>query len=264
MAGWVSSVIADRWRTVQFILIVVLSSVLISGVAGLNILVSQFLLGSFYYPFAWVSTSVTELRGVAIENRRLQEALVQTSFSLSQMEEIQRENQRLRSVLGFEASPQYSLIPVRVMAIYGDNQPSIAVINRGSSDSIFVDQAVINRQGLVGRIQSSSADFATVQLLSNLSNRVAARLVESREMGIIRYTMSDGLTLANFPIDGDINMGDQIISSGLGGIYPSGIKVGKVVDITRPSEEAFCEIKVQPVVNFHSIEELFVLKSDPQ
>ena len=200
------------------------------------------------------------LVGVSEKNENLQAALVEASVRLSMLEEARLENNRLRAVLGFEPPPGYSLVPAKVISVTGDKIPIAAVINRGSKDSIFVDQAIINQVGLIGRIISVSYDYATVQLLTD---RVAARVAESREMGIVKYSLTEGMVLDNFPIQGTINPGDLILSSGLGGVYPAGLRVGTVKTVDYPVEEPFCKVTLTPAVNFNSIEELFILQMRP-
>ncbi len=213
----------------------------------------------FYYPFATIKNTILELDSVAEENKRLQRQLAEASMMLSMYIEAGRENARLRDVLGFEPPAGYRLVPAGVVSVAGSYMPVSAVINKGSADSVLVDQPVINRQGLVGRITSVATNFSIVQLLTDPSNRVAARLAASREMGIIKNTAREGMILDNFPIQGQIAVGDTILSSGLGGIYPAGLPVGMVTDVVRPELEPFYEVKVQPVANFRSIEELFIL-----
>jgi rod shape-determining protein MreC len=98
-----------------------------------------------------------------------------------------------------------------------------------------------------------------VQLLTDPANRVAARVAESREMGIVHFRLSEGMILDNFPIQGVASPGDLILTSGLGGVYPSGLLVGTVTSIERPQDAVFCNVRVEPSANFNSLEELFVL-----
>lgn len=262
--NWITNLFTKHWRSLHFIAIIIFSIFLITGHARINPYINQFVFGVFYSPFAKAKNSIIELQGVASENIKLRQKLVETSLMMSMYEEASRENLRLRSVLGFEPPTGYRLLPAEVISIAGDYLPTSAVINRGSDDSIFIDQPLINQKGLIGRIASVSKDFATVQLLTDPSNRVAARLAESREMGIIKYTVSKGMILDNFPAQGNIQVNDIILSSGLGGVYPAGLKVGRVKAVDRPEHEPFCEVIVEPAVNFHSIEELFLLMEDRQ
>ncbi len=264
--SWLSDLFSKRSRNIHFSLVVALSLVLILGDAKVNGFVSQVLQNSLYYPFFKIKSSVREASVRAADLDRLQKALVEASLKLSMCEEAQRENDRLRAALGFEPPPGYRLTPAKVVSIsgFGRHPPSSATINRGTRDSIFADLAIINQDGLIGRIASATADYAAIQLLTDPSHRVAARLSGNREMGIVRYLASGGMVLDNFPVQGDINVGDTVLSSGLGGVYPAGLKIGTVVAVSRPPNEPFCQIKLKPTANIRSLEEIFVLRPEQQ
>ena len=257
--SWITNLFAKHWRNIHLITVVLLSVVLIIIPSSVGPTVNQIVFSIFYWPFAEVKSSISELSSVADRNRELRQQLAEASVAISMFEETGRENARLHSVLGFESPPGYRLLPVEIVSISGDHLPMSAVINRGIRDSIYIDQPVINQQGLVGRISSVSAGFATVQLLTDPSNRVAARLAQSREMGIIRFTVGEGMVLDNFPVQGTINPGDTVLSSGLGGVYPAGLRVGTVRQVSRPEHEPFCDVNIEPSVNFYSVDELFIL-----
>ncbi len=262
--NWFTNLFARHWRNVHLSVISVFIVILIVGQSTVNPFLRQITVGTFYWPFASIKNAYLEYRSVAAENKNLREKLVETSTTLAMYEEAARENVRLRSVLGFEPPPGYSLIPAEIVSISGEYIPISAVINKGSRDSLKIDLPVINQQGLIGRISSVSANTAVVQLLTDPSNRVAARVAESREMGIIKYSAVNGMMLDNFPIGGDIKVGDLLLSSGLGGVYPSGLKVGTIDEVELPEHEVFAKVKVKPAVNFYSIDELFILKEAQQ
>lgn len=259
---WISSVFSRYRRNLNLASAALLSLILIFDLGGLNQYVSQGSLAVFYSVFTKARSSVEELTSVSAENRRLRLLLVETSERLMRLEEMKRENSRLRSVLGFEPPAGFKLLPAAVIAVYGEPIPYSVTINRGSGDTVVVNEALINQDGLIGRIVDVSNDYAAVQLLTNPSNRVAARVDGSREMGIIKYIPGRGLVLDNFPIQGNIKEGDLILSSGLGGIYPAGLVIGIVESVVRPAENAFCDVLVQPAANFMSLEELFILRQD--
>ena len=262
--NWFTNLFARHWRNVHLAAIFLLIIVFIVGQSTVNPFLRQITVGAFYSPFASIKNAFFEYRSIAAENKNLREKLVETSMTLSMYEEAARENVRLRSVLGFEPPEGYTLIPAEVVSISGDYIPMSAVINKGSSESLRVDQTVINQQGLIGRISSVSKANAVVQLLTDPANRVAARDSESREMGIIKYSSASGMVLDNFPVGGDIKVGDLLLSSGLGGVYPAGLKVGVVDEVEVPEHEVFARVKVRPSVNFYSIDELFILREAGQ
>jgi rod shape-determining protein MreC len=256
---WISSLFSRYVRNVHIGLATALAVVLIVDISPVNSIVSHVATTVFYEPFSMARNAIVELTDVNQENERLRERLLEASVRLARLEEARKENVRLRSILGFTPPAGYRLMPAQVLSVTGNRLPISAVINRGLRDSVFVNQPVINEQGLIGRVRDVSPGFATVQLLTDPANRVAARVSESREMGIIKYARTEGMILDNFPVQGDIAPQREIVSSGLGGVYPPGLLIGYVESVEREPEEAFCRVKVRPVANFSSLEELFLL-----
>lgn len=259
----VSNLFSKHWRNAHLSAVIILCLVLIIGGHRLVSPVSRIVYTVSHYPFFKLKSSIDGLQKIADDNFRLQQALVEASLKLSRYEEAVRENERLRKVLGFEApSFEQKLLPCKVVSTEGKLQSALATINRGSHDSVAVDQAVINQSGLAGRIVSVTPESAIVQLLTHPASRVAVRLADNRGMGIIRWDSKSGMTLNNLPVQSDVAEGDLLVSSGLGGIYPAGLKVATVTSLSRPADEPFCMVHLGPVVDFNTVEELFVLISD--
>jgi rod shape-determining protein MreC len=260
--SWISSVFARYWRNLHVAAVAALSILLILHIANLEGLARQTIVGSIYYPFFKLRAAVTDFAAVREENSRLTRSLVEASLKLSEVDEIRRENIRLHEIIEFQPPPGYTLIPARVMAVTGARLPIGATINRGSIDGVKVNQPIINQFGLIGRVTSVESQMASIQILSDPANRVAVRLSQSREMGIVRYDPARGFMMDNFPTAGTITEGDTVVSSGLGGVYPAGMMVGRVVTIERPVDIPFCQVTIEPLVNFNSLEEIFILKSE--
>ncbi len=260
--SWISTQFARHWRNIHITIIVLLSALVLFGPPTIHTVLNQAIIGGFYYPFYRLKAGWELLLTEAETNAKLQQSLIEASLQISLYEEALRENARLRAALGFEPPPGYHLVPAKVISVSEYQLPVSVIINRGMRDSLTVNQPVINQEGLIGRISEITPDFAIVQLLTDPSNRVAARVASSREMGIVKYKLKEGMVLDNFPLHGTIAPGDTIISSGLGGVYPPGLIVGTVVKVNRDESKPFCRVNLQPAANFHSIEELFVLKPD--
>ncbi len=260
--NWPSKLFSRHGRNFHFAVIVFISLALILKIPQINLFVSDVILATFNYPFFKIRSGFTNLTSVASDRDRLQVSLVEMSVKLSQSAEIERENERLRAALGFEPSLEYRLTPAKVVQVsgFGNHLPVTATINKGMSDSVFFDLPIINQDGLIGRVASATDHFATIQLLTDPSHRVAARIASSREVGIVRFLAQREMVLDNFPIQGTVGEGDTVISSGLGGVYPSGLTIGTVAEVTRPENKPFCEVKLHPAVNFWSLEEVFVLR----
>ncbi len=260
--NWISTQFARHWRNIHYGAIIVLSLAITFWPVQANRVLGQVIIGGLYYPFFKIQTAIQVLTLREANVRELRGSLAQASLQISLNEEAVRENKRLRSALGFEPPSGYRLMPAEVISVSGYRLPITAVINRGAKDSVYVNQPIINQQGLIGRVTDITTDFATVQLLTDPANRVAARVESSREMGIVRYVSGSTMILDNFPVHGAVAVGDTIVSSGLGGVYPPGLRVGIVASVQRGEHEPFARVTLEPVANFHSIEELFLLRPD--
>ncbi|RKX22433.1 MAG: rod shape-determining protein MreC [Candidatus Zixiibacteriota bacterium] len=259
---WISNLFARYWRSVHFLIIFQLSLTFVFGGDQIASRVSGVVVGAFHYPFFMIRNTFVELSRVNQENQRLQQELVEFSTRFSRFEEMERENVRLRAILGFDPPAGYSLVPAKVISIAGDLVPTAAIINCGLNDSVEVDQPLINEQGLIGRVVTVASDVATVQLLTDPAHRVAVRIANSRDMGIAKFKPSQGMILDNVPVQANIKEGDLVVSSGLGGIYPPGLVVGTVVSVSRSEEEPFCDVHLETAADFNSLEELFILGMD--
>lgn len=259
--GWFSTQFARNWRNINYGAVVLLSVLMMFWPAEVNNLAGRVIFNGFYYPFYKLRLLVEDVAIRAEDCDQLRATVQRMSLQIELYEEALRENERLRQALRFEPPSGYRLMPAEVVSVDGYELPVRVIIDRGGTDSVYVNQPVINQQGLIGRVVTFTPDHSTVQLLTDPANRVAARVQDSREMGIVRYVTGRGMILDNFPVHGTIAVGDTIVSSGLGGVYPPGLFVGIVATVEREEHEPFCRVGLSPFANFHSIEELFLLSS---
>jgi rod shape-determining protein MreC len=225
-----------------------------------------------YGPFYALSNHLQELEGVREENRQLHRKIMELSIKNSRLTEEHLENSRLRELLGFKSQLRQLVIPADVIASEPNRRAFTVMINKGQRDQVRRNMPVVNMYGLVGKILDVSAHTAVVQLLIEPSFRASAQVQRSRVMGIIKPGAGMTLRLDNVPLAEDVKEGDRVITSGLGGVFPSGIEIGMVV--SAQNEEAFSQdyqtfgifkmIQVSPSVDFSTLEELFVLKVEPQ
>ena len=183
--------------------------------------------------------------------------------------EIRQENNRLREQLGFSLGLRYQHIPAELIGRDPDNLFSAFVINKGSRAGVRVDMPVIayqnGIQGLVGKVVYSGVFESLVMPLYDSSCYVSSRLAESRYEGIV-----GGRGNAEIPLlmrfirkraRDEINFGDMVVSSGIGGIYPAGINIGRVVRINYEENELSMEVELEPSIDFSRLEYVFVISS---
>ncbi|HID95827.1 MAG TPA: rod shape-determining protein MreC [Candidatus Latescibacteria bacterium] len=208
------------------------------------------------WAFSWV-TKISDLRQ---ENRFLRERNAELSFEVQRLRSIKFENLRLRKLLGFKEQCEFSLLPAEVIAHGTERIVNSILIGVGSEDGVRKDMPVLTAEGLVGRVFRVFPTTAVVQLLTDRNCRVSATVLnEKRIIGIIEWRGGAVLELKNVPVRSDIKVGDVVVSSGLGGIFPRGLKIGSVTKVGGEELGLFREVEVRPSARFSELEEVFVV-----
>src|SRR5205807_4970366 len=132
------------------------------------------------------------------------------------------------------------------------------IIDRGSNAGIEVNDAIVNANGLIGRVVLTTKDMAKVQLILDSNSSVGALVERTRRHGVLRGDRAGGAQLYDVPSLADVQPGDNVLTAGIDGIYPKGIPVG-VVQKAEKGQDLFKSIVVKASVDFGSIEEVIVL-----
>lgn len=185
------------------------------------------------------------------ENRRLRGELIG-------QEELRRENERLKGLLAFREQTGAPTVAARVIGVDATSWFQTVTIDKGSSDGINEGAVVVNEQGAVGRVVRSASRSSRVLLISDASSAVATLVERTRSRGICRGTGA-GLVLDYVALPEDVVVGDVIVTSGLGGVFPKGLPVGVVVSVVRGGFSMFQTIQVAPAVDFARLEEVLVV-----
>ncbi|MEE8503354.1 MAG: rod shape-determining protein MreC [candidate division NC10 bacterium] len=200
-----------------------------------------------------------DLRFVRQENRRLHEEIeaLQTRFRV--LEEARGENQRLKTLLGLRESLSFTVAPAGVVGKDATNWFHSVLIDRGSRHGIERHMAVIAPGGLVGQVVEVTPSSARVQLITDPVSSVGALLQSSRVTGLLVGAQSGRIRIKYLPVRAEVRGGEVVVTSGLGGVYPKGILVGKVVAVDRRSGALFQEATVEPGIDFSRLEEVLIV-----
>lgn len=201
-------------------------------------------------------------RGAATywENERLRSRLARLRIEADAALGDRLENERLRHLLGLKERHPYELIAAGVVGRSLDRLGGTLTLDKGGKDGILEDRAVLTPEGLVGRVERTTGHAARVLTLLNRDCAVAVRVERSRVDGVLRWEYGDRpiLNLLYVSSQEDVKPGDLIVTSGLGGIFPAGIRVGRVERVGLEDTGLMKEIVVAPSVNFRSVEEVLV------
>ena len=193
-----------------------------------------------------------ENRFLLVENRRL--------FSeIATLKEFEIENKRLRELLEFEKSFPFKQLTAQVIG--RDSHPDFRSIriNKGSEDGVKAGMPVVTHEGIVGRVLRTSGEASDVLTILDNQSAVDALIQRSRTRGIVEG-ISDSHCQMKYTLRTDqVEIGDHIISSGLGGVFPKGISLGFATRIEKKSYGVSQTIELKPSVDFSKLEEVIVL-----
>jgi len=150
----------------------------------------------------------------------------------------------------------------RAAAVIGrDPSPFLhyVIINRGSNDGILRGMPVVTNQGLIGRVDAVIADAARVQLITDPASNVNVHLQNAETEASLVGSITGDVTLELIPQDINIQTGDLVLTSGLGGDYPPDLIIGQVVSVRSRDFDLFQQATVQPVVDFNRLEIVLVI-----
>jgi len=216
----------------------------------------------------WIATTVGNwgenyfrLVGVSQENRQLKEENRQLRAKLQEMEEIKLTNQRLQRLLEFREEQELPALQARVIADDSTSWFRSVMLDKGSSDGVVMGSPVVVAEGVVGRVIRVAPHAARVLLITDASSALSALVQKSRARGVIRGA-GGVLTLDFALLQNTIAVGDLVITSGQGGVFPKGIPVGTVARVERRNYDMFQTVVVTPNVDFSRLEEVLILKPD--
>ncbi len=209
-------------------------------------------------------TSYIHLTHVQQDNQQLRQQLHILQGQLHHYRESYLQQQRLRHLLDFRSLAYQTGQPVEVVSIDPSQWSQAITVNKGTEDGLQKKGAIITHHGLVGHILEIAPRYATVLLLTDRRSAVDALVQRTRARGVIVGKSEEQLELRYVDIHDDIRVGDQIISSGLGTMYPKGLLIGTVTDVRSPNYGLFHEVDVQPVVDVPKLEEVLALEPVPK
>ena len=237
--------------------------------------ISENVVNTILSPFQSAITSISnvtkkigviswEMVTVYEQNKMLRSEVEQLRQRDVNVNEIMAENTRLTNILNYKnAVKQFDTAVAKIISYDSSNLTNSITINLGAKDGMQKNMPVITPQGLVGTIVAVYAHSAKVQLILDPRSAVGAIIQrpESRVIGIMQGSVGVQ-TLAkmlNIPRDADVVVGDNVLTSGYGGLYPKGIVIGEVVEVTNEAGGLLKYATVKTAVDFYRIEEVLVI-----
>jgi len=211
-----------------------------------------------------IGSYFADKKALEAENKKLREQVDALHHQVARLEETQLENIRLKELLDYKEGMDkaYQLQLAETIAKKNNNLQYMITINKGSEDGVTAGMTVMNHYGLIGRVSSVLSGSAEVLLLPDHESAVGARVKSTREaLGVVEGdgTSTGNLQMIHLQHDADIFVGDEVITSGLDGVFPADIPIGEVTAIQYDANGLTKTAYITPYVNFFQLEEVFVM-----
>ena len=199
-----------------------------------------------YRLVSWSGHTLRDWSSLQKENAELRQRELILQAKVEKMASLSAENARLRQLLNSSAHLDDSVLIAELIGVSSDPLRHIVIINKGRDAGVYVGQAVIDARGLVGQVIEVSAYFSRVMLITDSTHAVPVQVNRNGVRAIAEGTgMIDELTLVHVASTMDIRVGDLLVTSGLGGHFPSGYPVAVVTEVDTSAND-FMKVKARP------------------
>ena len=208
-----------------------------------------------------LSDGVATRNRLVEENRTLRNALLLSGARVSRLQTAAAENERLRGLLGAARRGGLDVQLAPILDIDLDPTRQRVVLDAGSRDGVHAGQSVIDAGGLVGQVIAVRPHNATVLLLTDPDHAVPV-MVARTGVRLVAYGKgrSGTLELANIPLSADVKVGDEVITSGIGGRFPAGFPVGTVTALHPDDSHAFLVGELTPAAQLDRGRDVLLLR----
>jgi rod shape-determining protein MreC len=256
------------FQTVTLAFVVI--GILLLALGGYLTPISRAALAPFISIQTWISTRyfavqnfVTAPRDVTRltqQNAELEAEITRLQAQIIELQQQNSELQVLSALLDF-ARAHPDNVYLSAVVIGRDTSPFLQYIfiNRGSDDGLRRGMPVVSQQGLVGRVAAVTAGAARVQLITDPGNSINIRIQPSGAEAALTGSITGEVSVGEIPQEAVVEVGDLVLTSGLGGNYPPNILIGQVTGVRQRPVELFQTASVQPVVDFSKLEIVLVI-----
>ncbi|SDM23245.1 rod shape-determining protein MreC [Bacillus sp. OK048] len=209
--------------------------------------------------------NLQDLQNTYEENKELKSRMEKLVTLEAQVQELEKDNKELRDILGEEETLRdFEPLQATVIGRNPDRWHEMIIINKGKTDGIKKNMAVVTAHGLIGKVKTVNQFSSTVQLLSAMDpkNRISAIVQgETNVNGLVEGYDKEkkALLIKAIPSGVEIKKGQNVITSGLGGVFPQGLQIGKVIDVMPDQYGLNQTALVEPGANFYDLENIIVI-----
>jgi len=196
------------------------------------------------------------------ENSELKRQLGNAIEIKNRCEELELENIRLKKFVNFTSAMPDTYMAAKIIARDPSPWFKTIMIDKGTKDGLIQGSPVFVPEGIVGQIIKVAGDYSRVLLITDRNSAVDSLVQNSRVRGIVKGNNEDNCFFVYTLRKDEVKQGEMVISSGLDQVFPKGMKIGRISQVTKIHSKLFQDIILEPSVDFNKIEEVLVLKNN--
>lgn len=212
-------------------------------------------------PFVGASNIVTNLTTDQQTLSELREENERLRVRNVELEEAAQDTQRLQELLDLKSAYNLESKGARIISGSSDSWSRSVTIDKGEDSGVTVNMPVVSTVGVVGQIVDTGPSSSTVRLITDENSSVAAMVQSSRAHGMLRGSVSGELYLDLVSTELDVSVGDVVVTSGLGGVFPKGLPLGIVKSVESADGALYYTIVVEPMAHSDNLEEVLIITS---
>ncbi len=178
-----------------------------------------------------------------------------------ELEEAAQTAERLQGLLDLQDANDLQSTAARIISGASDSWSTTVTIDKGTSSGVTAGMPVTASSGVVGQVIDSGATTSTVRMLTDENSSISAMIQSSRVQGMLTGSVTGQLNLTLIGTEQEVNVGDVVVTSGLGGVFPKGLPLGEVTSVESAPGALFLDIVVEPFSHAENYEEVLVITS---
>jgi rod shape-determining protein MreC len=256
-----------------FILIGISISIIISDITldissfrnffGYLLFPSQKVFSEFFHTQKNINQNIANLFSVYEENKILKEKVKNLEYVLARLDLLYIENKKLKTLLEYKTTSIDKVVSARVVGRTLSDWYRTIIVDKGLNSGVVLGSPVIIGEKpnpyLVGQVVEVNSSFAKVLLITDPNSSISGYMVSSDVDGIIQGENNRNLSAKYVSKDFDVKKGDVVVSSGLGGVFPYGLYIGKVEKVVKKSNKQFQNITIKTAVDLDRLSDVFVM-----
>ena len=212
-------------------------------------------------PFAAVGGAMGDATASQDTLSRLKKENEKLTAKVAELTEAQKTNERLEGLVGLKSTYGLKSTGARIIGTGGDAWSDTVVLDKGTTSGLGKGMPVCGSGGVIGQIVEVSATTSTVRLITDEQSGISAMVQSSRAQGMLQGRADGSLVLSYVSSDADVSVGDIVITSGIGGVFPKGLPLGTVSSVDRDANATYLTVTVRAASTAESNEEVLVVTS---